>query len=219
MADKDNLHEELPLEEVGAKSSGAGIIDDPSKIGDPKKRSLLIAATFAIALVLVVVSAFLVQDELLESYDDVIATLPGGTDSEWVGQTAPDFSFLGENGHVQFLSDYRGTPIVLNFWATWCPPCRMEKPHFQQAFDQYGNDVKFIILNVDEPIEVVRAYADAEGFTFPLYFDEAREGAIAFEAAAVPASFFIDADGIIRAHYLGAINFNTIERSILSIME
>jgi len=220
MNDEHTPREELSEKVATTESNGTGIIEDPSRIGDPKKRSLLMAAVFAIALVLIIASAFLLQEDLLESYDNAASDIVNpGTDSEMVEQEAPNFSFISEQGHLQQLSDYRGTPVVLNFWATWCPPCRMEKPHFQQAFERYGNDVKFIILNVNEPMEVVREYADEEGFTFPLYFDEGHEGAIAFDAAHVPTSFFIDADGVIRAHFLGAINFDTIERSILAMMD
>ena len=132
---------------------------------------------------------------------------------------APDFTVEDAWGNDVSLSDRFGKPIVLNFWASWCPPCRMEKPFFQEAFDHYGNEVKFIVLNIDEPIEVARGYADEEGFTFPLYFDEMNEGAAAFGVTGVPETFFINADGIVEARFLGAINFATIEHSIQSMLE
>ena len=182
-----------------------------------KKRNILLVIAFAILLFAIIAAALYIQS-MVESYD-LMGVLPDSTELEMVGETAPDFNFLGEQGHELLLSDFKGTPIVLNFWASWCPPCRMEKPHFQQAYEQYGSDVKFIILNINEPIETARAYADEEGFTFPLYFDEMRAGAAAFNVTGVPETFFIDADGKVSARFLGAIDFRTIEHSIQEMLE
>ena len=183
-----------------------------------KKRNILLVIAFAILLFAVIVGAFAIVS-MLESGFDLAGTPLSNTELAMVGEPAPDFKFLSEQGHELLLSDFAGTPIVLNFWASWCPPCRMEKPHFQQAFDYYGNEVKFIILNVDEPIDVVRAYMDEEGFSFPVYFDELREGAAAFSVTGVPETFFIDADGIVNSRFLGAINFDTIEHAIQEMLE
>jgi len=183
-----------------------------------KRKNLIIAVILGAALAIVIAGALALESWVLPHYD-ASEMLPDSVQAEMVGDLAPNFEFLGEQGHLLQLSDFAGTPVVLNFWASWCPPCRMEKPHFQQAFEEYGNDVKFIVLNVDEPIEVARAYADEEGFTFPLYFDETNEGAAAFGVTAVPETFFIDADGVISARFMGAIDFHTIEHSIKDMQE
>ena len=94
----------------------------------------------------------------------------------------------------------------------------MQKPFFQEAYDIYGNEVKFFMMNIDEPIEVARAYMDEEGYTLPIYFDEAREGAQAYGLTGVPETFFIDAEGIVRAHFVGPINMDTIRPSIEAIL-
>ena len=188
-------------------------------MSDPtiKKRNILLVIAFAVLLFAIIAAALFVQS-MVET-QDLAGVLPDDIELAMVGEAAPDFKFLGEQGHELLLSDFAGTPIVLNFWASWCAPCRLEKPHFQQAFEHYGNDVKFIILNVNEPIETARAYADEEGFTFPLYFDEMQAGAAAFNVTGVPETFFIDADGVVSSRFLGAINFDTIEHAIQEMLE
>lgn len=183
-----------------------------------KKKNLSYALLLTGALALVITVAFAVQFWILPQ-QSITELLPEHAQAESVGEQAPDFEFLGEQGHALKLSDFAGTPIVLNFWASWCPPCRMEKPHFQRAFEQYGDDVAFIVLNVDEPMDTVRAYMDEEGFTFPVYFDVLHEGSEAFGVTGVPETVFIDADGFITSRFLGAINFDTIEHALEEILE
>ncbi|MCL2403688.1 MAG: TlpA family protein disulfide reductase [Coriobacteriia bacterium] len=183
-----------------------------------EKRNLIIAVGLSAVLIAVIAGALALQSWVLPN-TDIVDLLPDNAQGEMVGEPAPDFGFTGEQGHFLLLSDYIGTPVVLNFWASWCPPCRMEKPHFQQAFEQYGNDVKFILLNVDEPIEVARAYMDEEGFTFPVYFDETHAGASTFGVTGVPETFFIDADGVISSRFLGAVDLQTISHAIDEMLE
>lgn len=183
-----------------------------------KQRNLIIAAVFAALLISVVVIAFVLQDRL--QFDlDLAQLTPEGTAATLAGETAPDFTFLGEQGHELRLSDYAGTPIVLNFWASWCPPCRMHLPHFQEAFERYGNEVKFIMINFDEPIDVARDYIDGAGYSFDIYFDAMREGATAYGVTGIPETFFIDADGIVTEGFLGPISYEVVARSIQTMTE
>jgi len=181
------------------------------------KSNLIIAAILATALAVVIAGAFLLMSTL--SPNDELLTLTEGGTSALVGEIAPDFEFLSEQGHKLRLSDFEGTPIVLNFWASWCPPCRLHMPHFQEAHNLYGNEVKFIMLNFNESMDEARSYIDAEGYAFDIFFDEQREGATAYGVTAVPETFFIDASGIVTASYLGPINLETIEQSIRSMLE
>jgi len=182
-----------------------------------KKRNLIIAAIIAMILAAVIAGAAFLQSALLPdgaSSDAIADLMPGDVQDPLIGQQAPDFTFTDEQGTELRLSDFAGTPVVLNFWASWCPPCRIEKPEFQQAYEQYGNEVKFIMLNADESVEVARAYTDEEGYTFPVYFDTAGEGAFAFEVTGIPETFIINTDGAIVARFLGATGFTTLQRAI-----
>ncbi|MDS8877070.1 TlpA disulfide reductase family protein, partial [Streptococcus pneumoniae] len=92
------------------------------------------------------------------------------------GQTAPDFTLTDQNGDTVKLSDYRGKKVILNFWATWCPPCRAEMPHMQE-FHENNTDGDVVILAVnltaqDNGEEAIRSFIDEFGLTFSIPMDE-----------------------------------------------
>ncbi|MCL2680727.1 MAG: TlpA family protein disulfide reductase [Coriobacteriia bacterium] len=180
-----------------------------------KRKNLIIALSFAVLLIAVIAGAAALQSLLLSGTDDL---LPNGSDDPLVGQQAPTFYFSDADGHTFSLHDFYGTPIVLNFWASWCPPCQIEKPHFQQAFEQYGDQAKFIMINVSENPDVVQAYLKENNYSFPVYFDEIDDAARALDVVNIPTTVFIDAEGVITAKFLGAMSFETIERSITSLL-
>ena len=115
-----------------------------------------------------------------------------------VGFLAPDFTATTLTGESITLSELRGKPVVLNFWATWCPPCRAELPHFQAAHEAYGG--RAIILAVDErenPAQVA-GFAQQYGLTFPIPLDLDGRIGVQYRIRALPTTYFIDADGVIR---------------------
>lgn len=124
-----------------------------------------------------------------------------------VGGKAPDFVLQeAGTGRAVRLSDYRGQTVVLNFWATWCAPCRSEMPEFQKTYAARGGQGP-VILAVDyrESDELVGDFQKEFGLTFPLLMD--RQGTVRaqYGAMGLPTTFFIDRDGIVRAQYLGPI--------------
>jgi len=120
------------------------------------------------------------------------------------GFAAPDFTLETREGETVSLSDLRGQVVLLNFWATWCPPCRAEMPAIQKVYDQYA-DQGFTVLAVDvgEGDAQVAAFADERGLSFPILMD--RDGAIStrYQVRAMPSTFFIDREGVIREVTLG----------------
>ena len=123
---------------------------------------------------------------------------------------APDFTMLDMNGETVSLSSFFGEPIVVNFWATWCPPCASELPHFDKAAAEYEGKVRFLMVNLTDgrrdTVESAKAYVEERGYTFPLYFDTESSGAIAYAVYSIPLTVFIDADGNIQASRVGAMN-------------
>ena len=113
------------------------------------------------------------------------------------------------------LSDLRGKRVLLNFWANWCPPCRVELPHLQAAHEKYGKD-EFVVLGVDygESREQVLAFARANKLTFPMALDETGEAMLAYGIRGIPTSFFIDRQGVIVAKQAGAVTPAIIERAL-----
>ena len=129
-----------------------------------------------------------------------------------------DFSFIDENGKTLMLSDLVGKPIVLNFWATWCIYCKLEMPSFESLYEQYGEDINFVMMNVtdaSETVAVAKQYIESEGFTFPVYFDTEGKGAAKYgTASGIPLSFFFDKTGKLVAHASGALDEATLSRAI-----
>ena len=118
-----------------------------------------------------------------------------------IGDLAPDFALPGDDGQTYRLSDFRGRPVLLNFWATWCGPCRVEMPAFQQAHEA-GGDLAILAVDYGETAEDVAAYRTEMGVTFPLLVDETMEIGDTFGVAQIPSTFLIGPDGrIVDVHY------------------
>ena len=121
---------------------------------------------------------------------------------------AADFTVFDGEGNPIDLSDFSGSPVILNFWASWCHYCKLEMPDFEEAFAQYGDDVVFMMIDVAdgkrETRESGQAYIDENGYTFPVYFDTGLEAASAYNITGLPTTVFIDADGNIAKTVSGA---------------
>lgn len=135
---------------------------------------------------------------------------------------APDFTVLdGESNEVK-LSDYFGTPIVLNFWASWCGPCKSEMPDFDEAAGDYQGQVQFLMVNLTdgsrETVDSARGFIEDQGYTFPVFYDTERSAAMAYGASAIPMTFFIDTDGNLVAYAQGAIDDDLLRTGIGMIL-
>jgi len=135
-------------------------------------------------------------------------------------QRAPDFAMTDWDGNTLRLSDIiaGGRPVALNFWASWCPSCRREKPAFEAVYRDMGDQVKFVMLGLAdgmrETVETGQRYITDGGFTLPVYFDTLREGAAAYGIRFIPATVFIDASGYIAAEAQGALDEQSLRRAI-----
>ena len=130
---------------------------------------------------------------------------------------APDFTVYDEAGNEVHLSDYRGKPVVVNFWASWCGPCRMEMPEFQEKHLELGGEVQFLMINMTggrETVETARDFIAGQGYTFPVLYDTEGDAAVTYGAYALPTTYFIDAEGYAIAQARGAINSETLQAGI-----
>ena len=137
--------------------------------------------------------------------------------------TAPDFSMLDADGQTVRLSDFSGAPVVLNFWATWCPPCREELPYFNEAYAEYGDRVTFLMTDLTdgqrETIEGAKAFLTEQGYVFPVYFDTETEGAYAYGVNAIPATYFLNADGTVHSYQIGALSRELLYDQLGKLLE
>lgn len=143
----------------------------------------------------------------------------GNTDSsENKIETAPDFTMTNASGEEVKLSDFFGKPVVLNFWASWCGPCKSEMPHFEDAYQKYGEDINFVIVNLTdgarETVENASDFIEEQGYTFPLYFDTNTEGAMTYGTYSIPVTYFIGADGVPVAQANGALDAATLQKGL-----
>ena len=113
----------------------------------------------------------------------------------------PDFTVYNSNSDPVKLSDYLGKPIVLNFWASWCGPCKAEMPAFQKAYEELGDQVQFLMVNVGEHMDEGSAFIASSGYSFPVLYDVNSIASYTYQISSIPATFFFDADGqIVDAH-------------------
>jgi len=141
------------------------------------------------------------------------------TDSgENAAETAPDFTMTDASGEEVKLSDFFDKPVVLNFWASWCGPCKSEMPHFEDAYQKYGEDINFVIVNLTdgarETVENASDFIEEQGYTFPLYFDTNTEGAMTYGTYSIPVTYFIGADGVPVAQANGALDAATLQKGL-----
>lgn len=134
------------------------------------------------------------------------------------GDVAPDFELVSLQGESVKLSDFRGKRVILNFWATWCPPCRAEMPDMQKYYEFSGEADNTVILGVnvtktESNPDRVHEFADKHGITFPILLDESSEVTNTYEVVAYPTSFFID-EGVIRYKKVGPMNLEFMRNQV-----
>lgn len=136
---------------------------------------------------------------------------------------APDMTVYDRDGKEVHLSDYIGKPIVLNFWASWCGPCQKEMPDFNEKYQELGEEVQFLMINMTdgsrETVEKASAFIEEQGYGFPVFYDTKFHAANAYGANSLPTTFFIDAQGKVTAQAKGAIDGETLQRGIDMITE
>ena len=178
-----------------------------------KKVKILIAVGIFILFIIGAVIAY----NVLTSNNSI--TSPNNiSETETTKQKAPDITVTDAEGNAVKLSDFYGKPIVLNFWASWCPPCKEEMPTFNTVYEEVGDDVQFMMVDLTDGQRETKdkglAYIEEQGYTFPVYFDTEFEGAYGYSINSVPTTLFIDKEGYIVTAVKGAINENTLREGI-----
>ena len=138
--------------------------------------------------------------------------------TETAPSAAPNFTVYDVDGNAYKLSDFQGKPVILNFWASWCGPCKSEMPEIQAAFEKYGNDIHFLIVDLadgrSETVEEASAYIAQQGYTFPVYYDTDMGATDAYGISAIPVTYFIDSEGYFVTYHVGAMPESTLQQGI-----
>ena len=178
-------------------------------------------AVAGVVLALLLLAAYLTWQAALSAGAEAGLPAPGASASTGtpaprpaeapaVGYPAPDFTALTLDGGTLRLRDLRGRPVLLNFWATWCEPCRVEMPALQRVHEAYGDRVAIVGVNLQEPADVVRTFVEGYGYTWTFVLDPDFSIADRYRIRPIPTSVFIDADGVIRHIEYGALSESTI---------
>src|SRR5699024_6402313 len=125
-----------------------------------------------------------------------------------VGNMAPDFQLQTLSGEQAKLSDYRGSRVMINFWATWCPPCRAEMPDMEKFYQE--KDVEILAINLtdtESSIKQIKDFVSEYQLTFPILLDEVIEVANTYAIQPIPTSYMVDSYGIIQFKTFGPLNF------------
>lgn len=148
-----------------------------------------------------------------------VARPTGPVDTPIVGRPAPAFDLETLDGRRLTLAELRGSPIVLNFWASWCIPCREEAPLLTAADEQYGpTGLRVVGVVYQDSSENARQFMDRYGQSYPGVLDPEGRTAIDYGVFGIPETFFIDAAGVVRSRQLGAVTAEDLERQIEAVL-
>ena len=155
-----------------------------------------------------------VQETEVDAADDT----GDGNGANAATTPAPDFTMTDADGATLTLADFKGKPVLLNFWVSWCGPCASEMPDIQSAWEEHGNDVEFVIVNMTdmngETEQSAKAFLAENNYTFPCYFDANNSAATAFGVSSIPQTYLINAEGNIIGAYMGAMDASVIAQGI-----
>ncbi len=122
-----------------------------------------------------------------------------------VGEPAPGFQLLDPGGQMIRLEDFRGRPVLINFWATWCVPCRRETPDLVALQAEWGDTAQILGVNYSEPADVAQEFAANYSVNYPTPLDSYGEVTGSYKLRGLPETFFLDEQGIIRDHRIGQL--------------
>ncbi len=193
------------------------------------KKNLKLIITIIIVVVLFV-GALILYNTLSEDYaPDTLAESSSQSESsnkesnkkdENVDYSAPDFVVENSKGSEVTLSSYFGKPIVLNLWASWCSPCKMEMPYFEEAYKE-NEDIQFMMVNMTsgDYMGDAKDLIKEEGYTFPVFYDIYGEAATVYGASSLPMTIFIDKNGDLVTYAVGALTKEQLQEGIDLIKE
>jgi len=134
-----------------------------------------------------------------------------------VGELAPDFQLPNLEGQSISLSDFRGEPVLVNFWASWCGPCRYEMPFIQEVYEEWSaSGLVMLAINQGESLSTVDDFMQSGNYSFPVLLDTQGQVADQYNILGIPATFFIDEDGVIQAIKIGAFSSKAEIETMLS---
>ena len=154
------------------------------------------------------------SEETATEADESAETSEDAADDTQELVMAPDFTVYDADGNAMNLSDFIGKPTIVNFWASWCGPCQMEMPDFDEYYKEYGENVNVLMVNMtdgsQETLERAKEFVENSGYSFPVYYDTDIDAAMTYGVNSIPSTYFIDAEGHAIARAQGMIDADTL---------
>ncbi len=184
----------------------------------------------AVLLVGIITGASVLYNKYSEEFDmnnqvqqeEISSDVEQKTETQDNTNSAPDFTVTDYDGNKVNLSDFKGKPVVLNFWATWCYYCKVEMPDFNEVYKKYP-DVQFLMVNATgtngETVDSAKAYIEQEKYEFDVFFDVEGNACQTYRVSSYPQTLFIDKDGNIVSHRMGMLTKEVLELEIAGIIE
>ncbi len=185
-----------------------------------RRRSLLVGTLLGLAATLIAVAAVRIASGDDDGFDAQLTEpggtqIPGiGTQGDVTGRALPDAAFALLDGGGFRFADLTGTPIVVNLWASWCGPCVAEMPDFQLVYERVSDRVAFVGVNHSDNEAAARDLADRTGVQYPLVRDPTGSVAATLEAARMPTTFFVGADGRVVGVHPGELSADELQAKI-----
>ena len=182
-----------------------------------------------VLLVLIFVALLLGAKKLYDTLGsqvqlDTLVTQPAQTEvaeqteAAQATEAVKDLTVYDLEGNAHSLSDFRGKPVILNFWATWCGYCKMEMPDFEEAYQKYGEEIHFLMINVtdgvQETVEKASDYVAEQGYTFPVCYDTDQAAMLNYNLSGLPVTYLLDEEGQIVAWQQGMLTASTLQSGI-----
>ncbi len=178
-----------------------------------------ILSTIAVGLIIVGLVLFFDRPGGAGGSEAITLTAGATGPAPRIGQEAPQFELLGLDGESFQLSDFRGQPVWISFWATWCPPCRAESPDMVTVYEANRDEgLVLIAISIAEGADTVRDYVERVGISYTVGLDQSTAVAATYRIVGIPTHLFIDRDGIVREFRIGSMSKGTMEKKVGAIM-
>jgi peroxiredoxin len=171
----------------------------------------MVKKVIAVVVLIALLGVAIVQAMDKKAEPDIASQEAANMGGLKVGAKAPNFELKTLAGDTVKLSDLKGKKVMLNFWATWCPPCKAEMPAMEEFHKEAGDEVVILAVNIDPHLDV-KAFVDENGITFPIPLDAEDKVNETYQVLSIPTTYFIDTKGNIGNKYIGAMNLDAMKQ-------